>query len=59
MARLLPDLVNDYVRATTGLEATAKDFRTWHATVLAAAALAETPEPGQSKASRSARSPAR
>jgi len=49
---LLPDLVNDYVRATTGLEATAKDFRTWHATVLAAAALAETPEPGTSKASR-------
>ena len=29
-------------RASTGLEATAKDFRTWHATVLAAAALAET-----------------
>ncbi len=38
---LLPQLVNDYVRATTGVEATAKDFRTWHATVLAAAALAE------------------
>jgi len=33
--------VNDYVRRTTGLEATAKDFRTWHATVLAAAHLAE------------------
>jgi DNA topoisomerase IB len=44
--------VNDYVRDTTGLEATAKDFRTWHATVLAAAALAETDEPGESKASR-------
>ena len=38
---LLPDLVNDYVRESTGLESTAKDFRTWHATVLAAAALAE------------------
>ena len=49
---ILPDLVNDYVRETTGIEATAKDFRTWHATVLAAAALAETREPGQSKASR-------
>jgi DNA topoisomerase-1 len=49
---VVPQLVNDYVRDTTGLEATAKDFRTWHATVLAAAALAETPEPGQSKASR-------
>jgi DNA topoisomerase IB len=44
--------VNDYVRDATGLEATAKDFRTWHATVLAAAALAETDEPGESKASR-------
>jgi DNA topoisomerase IB len=49
---LLPDLVNDYVRESTGLEATAKDFRTWHATVLAAAALAETTEPGETKASR-------
>ena len=44
--------VNDYVRSRTGLEATAKDFRTWHATVLAAAALAETSEPGRTKASR-------
>ncbi len=49
---VIPDLVNDYVRQTTGLEATAKDFRTWHATVLAAAALSETAEPGESKASR-------
>ncbi len=49
---LLPDLVNDYVRETTGLESTAKDFRTWHATVLAAAALAESPEPGETKASQ-------
>ena len=49
---ILPELVNDYVRESTGLEATAKDFRTWHATVLAAAALAETPEPGETKASR-------
>ena len=46
------DIVNDYVREVTGLEATAKDFRTWHATVLAAAALAETDEPGETKASR-------
>ena len=44
--------VNAYLRETTGLEATAKDFRTWHATVLAAAALAETPEPGETQASR-------
>ncbi|MGA8847338.1 MAG: DNA topoisomerase IB [Nocardioides sp.] len=49
---IIPDLVNDYVRQSTGLEATAKDFRTWHATVLAAAALAESDEPGESKASR-------
>jgi DNA topoisomerase I len=49
---ILPELVNNYVRETTGIEATAKDFRTWHATVLAAAALAETPEPGETKASR-------
>ncbi|MCD4523991.1 DNA topoisomerase IB [Nocardioides sp. cx-173] len=49
---ILPDLVNEYVRASTGLEATAKDFRTWHATVLAAAALAETGEHGETQASR-------
>jgi DNA topoisomerase-1 len=49
---ILPELVNEYVRASTGLDATAKDFRTWHATVLAAAALAETPEPGHSAASK-------
>lgn len=49
---VLPDLVNAYVRESTGLEATAKDFRTWHATVLAAAALAETEEPGETQASR-------
>jgi DNA topoisomerase IB len=49
---VLPALVNEYVRASTGVEATAKDFRTWHATVLAAAALAETPEHGESRASR-------
>lgn len=49
---ILPDLVNEYVRASTGLDATAKDLRTWHATVLAAAALAETEEPGETKASR-------
>lgn len=49
---LSPAQVNDYIRDTTGVEATAKDFRTWHATVIAAAALADTKEPGQSKASR-------
>jgi DNA topoisomerase IB len=44
--------VNDYVRRTTGMDATAKDFRTWHATVIAAASLAESDEPGDTKASR-------
>jgi DNA topoisomerase-1 len=46
------DDVNDYIRTCTGIEATAKDFRTWHATVIAAAALAESEEPGETKASR-------
>jgi DNA topoisomerase-1 len=49
---LLPEHVNEYVRSSTGLDATAKDFRTWHATVLAAAALAETSEAGDTRASR-------
>jgi DNA topoisomerase IB len=44
--------VNDYLRERTGEDLTAKDFRTWHATVLAAAALAESTEPGTTKASR-------
>ena len=48
--------VNDYVRETTGMDATAKDFRTWHATVLAAAALAETEEPGSPRRPASGRS---
>jgi len=34
------DEVNDYLRAASGGEMTAKDFRTWHATVLAATRLA-------------------
>ncbi len=45
-------LVNDYLREATGAEITAKDFRTWHATVLAAAALAASEEPGDTQASR-------
>ncbi|MFU8851473.1 DNA topoisomerase IB [Micromonospora sp. SL1-18] len=34
------DEVNDYLRYASGGEMTAKDFRTWHATVLAATELA-------------------
>ncbi len=44
--------VNDYIRSCFGIDATAKDFRTWHATVIAAAALAETEEAGDTKTSR-------
>jgi DNA topoisomerase-1 len=32
--------INEYLRAASGCDISAKDFRTWHATVLAAAALA-------------------
>ncbi|NUR87850.1 MAG: DNA topoisomerase IB, partial [Nonomuraea sp.] len=35
--------VNDYLREHLGEEVSAKDFRTWHATVVAAAALARAP----------------
>lgn len=44
--------VNEYLRGVSGLEVTAKDFRTWHGTVLAAAALAEAPGPEASKTAR-------
>jgi len=45
-------MVNDYLRDVSGLDSTAKDFRTWHATVLGAVALAESEEPGETVASR-------
>ena len=35
------DDVNAYLKGASGIEMTAKDFRTWHATVLAALLLAE------------------
>lgn len=44
--------VNDYLRERMGEDFTAKDFRTWHATVLAAAALAESDEAGDTERSR-------
>lgn len=37
---MTPALVNAYVQQITGMEASAKDFRTWHATVLAATEIA-------------------
>jgi DNA topoisomerase IB len=37
--------VNDYLKAAAGADFSAKDFRTWSATVLAAVALAAMPVP--------------
>lgn len=51
---LAPADVNDYLRSAIGMDATAKDFRTWHGTVLAAAALASAPEPTSRRAARRA-----
>lgn len=45
-------VVNAYLADLLGGELTAKDFRTWHATVLAALALGASDEPGDTKASR-------
>lgn len=44
--------VNAYLATLFDTEFTAKDFRTWHATVLAAESLACSPEPGDTRASR-------
>ncbi|MGD8150708.1 DNA topoisomerase IB [Ornithinimicrobium sp. Y1694] len=46
------DHVNAYLAEIFEHELTAKDFRTWHATVHAAVSLAASPEPGDTKASR-------
>jgi DNA topoisomerase IB len=44
--------INDYIRANTGSDYSAKDFRTWNATVLAAVAVSVS---GQATSSESAR----
>ena len=44
--------VNAYLSELFGGGFTAKDFRTWHATVIAAEALALSTEPGRTQASR-------
>jgi DNA topoisomerase IB len=44
--------VNDYLRSASGCEMTAKDLRTWHATVLAAAALARHEPPSSPTGAR-------
>lgn len=46
--------VNDYLRELSGEEISAKDFRTWHGTVVAARALALGPGPGGSAGARRA-----
>ncbi|MGW4502946.1 DNA topoisomerase IB [Micromonospora sp. NPDC004336] len=48
------DEVNDYLRDASGGEMTAKDFRTWHATVLAATQLATTGSPRSATARKRA-----
>jgi DNA topoisomerase IB len=45
-------LVNDYLTESGVVDMTAKDFRTWHATVLAAESLATSEEKGATKTSR-------
>ena len=44
--------INDYLRDITGGEFTAKDFRTWHATVLCAVALAVSVDAPTSQSAR-------
>ncbi len=44
--------VNAYIKRYSAGEFTAKDFRTWNATILAAVALAGAEEPGRSRAGR-------
>ena len=44
--------INEYLKVLTGDEFTAKDFRTWNATVLAAVAVAEKAEDKMSKTAR-------
>ena len=44
--------VNEYLSTLFGGALTAKDFRTWHATVIAAEVLALSEEPAKTKASR-------
>ena len=44
--------INDYLREVSGGEYTAKDFRTWHATVLAAVGLAVSEGASGSDAAR-------
>ncbi len=44
--------INEYLREISGGDFTAKDFRTWHATVLAAVGLAVSADAGTSESAR-------
>ena len=44
--------MNDYLRAATEMDITAKEFRTWIATLLAAGALASAPVPESDREAR-------
>ena len=46
------DDVNDYLRENAGVTLTAKDFRTWHATVLMAVELALAGDPPDAERAR-------
>ena len=47
-----PNDLNSYLQEVVGAEVTAKDFRTWHATVIASTALADSGGPATSKTAR-------
>jgi DNA topoisomerase-1 len=49
------DDINSYLKAALGEEHSAKDFRTWHATVLAAVDLAREPTTGGTRTARKRR----
>jgi DNA topoisomerase IB len=51
-SELRAEEVNEYVKRVSGGDFTAKDFRTWNATVLAAVALAHDGEPERTRAAR-------
>ena len=51
-SELRAEEVNDYIKRRSGGEFTAKDFRTWNATVLAAVALAADAERPSTRAAR-------
>ena len=50
--RITSRQVNDYLRDAAGIDITAKDYRTWYATVLAYRAFLSAPPPGSDRAAR-------